>query len=210
MKQRAWMPFLILSTCVLAARADPVCEVLAVRGEAYAGQQALRLGQHLDVGTEVHTGADGRVRLRFVDGSVLVVADHSTLKIKRFELESGGTRHASFLLDLGLIGQTVQPQAGGSWEVRTPTAVTAVRGTEFMVEVGANLATAVNVQSGEVSVDTVGQGGKGGATRGLSAKLPVVLSASHQGTDCNADYGCTPAATWSPSRIESAQGRLSF
>jgi len=209
MKQLAWMSFLILSSSALAAYADPVCEVVAVRGEALAGAQTLQVGQHLDVGAEVRTGAEGRVKLRFVDGSVLVVADHSTLKIKRFDVEGGGTRHASFVLDLGLIGQTVQAQSGGSWEVRTPTAVTAVRGTEFMVEVGANLATAVNVQSGQVSVNTLAMGGRG-ATRGLSASTPVVLNASHQGTDCNADQGCSPAATWSAARIESAQGRLSF
>jgi len=209
MKQIAWMPFLILSACMTAAWADPVCEVVAVRGEALVGAQQLQLGQHLDVGTEIRTGAEGRVRLKFVDGSVLVVADRSTLKIRRFDVEGSGTRHASFVLDLGLIGQTVQPQSGGSWEVRTPTAVTAVRGTEFMVEVGANLATAVNVQSGQVSVNTLAMGGRS-ATRSLSANVPVVLSTTHQGTDCSADQGCSPAATWSASRIESAQGRLSF
>jgi len=210
MKYASWILSFALPAAAMSAPsalAEPVCEVIAVKGEASAAAQPLTLGQKLDVGTEVHTGI-GRVRLRFVDGSTLVVADHSVLRVARFDVAAGKPRDASLELDVGLIGQQVAKQPGGSWEVRTPTAVTAVRGTEFMVEVGDDLATAVNVQSGEVKVEAV-QSSAGG-TRSLHPRSIVTLEHADDGTSCSPTRGCSAASTWTPDRVKAAQDRLAF
>lgn len=192
-----------------AAWAEPVCEVLAVRGEAYVGGRALAVGDKLESGAELRTGAQGRVRLRFVDGSTLVLSDATLLKIEQFEQAPGRPRTVGLLLEMGLIGQKVAPAPGGSWQVRTPTAVTAVRGTEFIIEVDEDQATAVNVQSGQVSVEAV-VAPTGSATRALRPpRSRVMLESVQAGTRCSAVGGCSASSTWTPERVQRSQDRLS-
>jgi hypothetical protein len=199
------MRALVLSLSLLgsAAFAQQACEVMAVSGEAQrVDGKALAVGDKLDVGTALRTGAAGRVRLKFIDGSVLVLADKSQLRIEAFSAGGAKPREAELLLELGLIGQRVNPSPGGSWKVRTPTAVTAVRGTEFTVEVGDDRATAVLVKTGAVDVEPTGP-----QTRGIKPRYPVRLAKVHSGTRCDAKE-CTEAMTWSPERLQRVEQRL--
>ena len=173
--------------------------VLALRGEAWLDGQPLRPGDRLQAGATVRTGQPGRLRLRLEDGSVLVLSDATELRLEHWATSGGGARQASLWLPLGLIGQTVRPQVGGSWQVRTPSAVTAVRGTEFLVEVDASLNTAVQVNAGAVSVDPAGGAGP---TR--------LLDQAAQGTDCRADTGCSEVKTWPRARVQALRDRLEF
>lgn len=196
---------LLSAVPMLAGAAEPVCEVVAVLGETHLGEggRALVVGDRLEPGAELRTGASGRLRLRFTDQSTLVVSDNSVLKIEVYDQPAGAGRKASFLLQLGLIGQKVTP--GGSWEVRTPTAVTAVRGTEFSVEViAANMETAVNVSTGEVSVEAVQAG-----TRSLQPRSVVTLDTAQSGTQCSPTTGCSVVMTWKPERLKRTQDLLS-
>ncbi|MEJ6001654.1 FecR family protein [Paucibacter soli] len=220
---------MILSLLGGAALAEPVCEVAALVGEVQvqdaAGTRSLRAGERLEPGAELRSGAQARVRLRFIDGSTLVLADRSQLRIERFVQGPGQPREAALLLQLGLIGQQVKPAAGGSWRVRTPTAVTAVRGTEFSVEVASDLATAVHVSSGAVAVEPLPAETEAGAdgaasapfsskapalgqTRGLRKPRPVLLQAARNGTRCDAQGLCSEAAAWSAERVQQLQQRL--
>ena len=182
-----------------------VCEVVALRGEASGDGHALKLGERLAVGAELSTGAQGRVRLRFDDGSTLVLGDNTRLKLDQYEAGGGQPRTASMLLKLGLIGQQVSPVPGGRWQVRTPSAVTAVRGTEFMVEVTEDQRTAVNVQSGEVAVQPTG----GMHTRSLGRPVPSFsLAVPRAGTQCDADGECSAVTPWTEQRVKALQDRL--
>lgn len=199
----AWLCGCALYVLSTAAFAQQACEVMAVSGEAQrADGKALAVGDKLDVGATLRTGAAGRVRLKFVDGSVLVLADKSQLRIEAFDAGAAKPRQAELLLELGLIGQRVNPSAGGSWKVRTPTAVTAVRGTEFSVEVGDDHATAVLVKSGEVDVEPTGP-----QTRGIQPRYPVRLNQGLSGTRCDAK-ACSEAKTWMPERVQRIEQRL--
>ncbi len=180
-------------------------EVLALKGEAWVDGQALKPGDRVQAGASLRTGQPGRLRLRFEDGSVLVLSDRSELRLERYEQPAGGARQASLWLQLGLIGQSVRSQPGGSWQVRTPSAVTAVRGTEFMVEVDAGQKTAVHVQSGDVAVEPQG----GLRLRGAAAPVRR-LSQPRQGTDCEAEGGCSEVKTWSEQRVQALRDRLDF
>ncbi|OWQ48540.1 hypothetical protein CDL60_01150 [Roseateles noduli] len=204
----------------LAAHAQ-ACEVAALAGDAtrvVAGQtQPLRLGDKVGEGAQLRTGDNGRVRLRCPDGSSLVVGDRSQLTLTRLNLgiDAGtgvmpgyadGARDVSLLLERGLLGQKVTPSGSGKWEVRTPSAVTAVRGTEFLVEVGENEQTAVLVQSGQVAVLPGPRAA--GRTRGLGAQLPVLVDRAG-GTDCEVSQGCTAATQWPADRVRAVLDRLS-
>lgn len=183
-----------------AAWAQPACEVMSVVGEAaQADGRALVVGDRLAVGVTLRTGAAGRVRLTCVDGSVLVLADRSQLRIEAFTAGSGGPRAAELLLEMGLLGQRVAPVAGGQWRVRTPSAVTAVRGTAFSVEVADDRATAVHVKTGEVDVAPVGVP--------PTAVRPVRLTPALNGTRCDAKQ-CEPAKAWSAERVARVDQRL--
>lgn len=189
---------LLLSLLASPVLAQPACEVLAVSGEAQRGDgRALAVGDRLDAGTLLRTGAGGRVRLKFADGSVLVLADRSQLRIEAFSAAAAQPRAAELLLELGLVGQRVTPSASGSWRVLTPTAVTAVRGTEFSVEVGDDRGTAVHVKDGEVDVEPAG------AKPGAALRLNKVLN----GTQCDAAR-CAAAVAWSAERVRRVEQRL--
>lgn len=194
---------LCLSLLSSTAWAQQACEVMAVSGEARrVDGKALAVGDKLDVGTTLRTGAAGRVRLKFPDGSVLVLADRSQLRIEAFKAPNGQSRTAEFLLETGLIGQRVTPSAGGNWKVRTPTAVTAVRGTEFSVEVGSDNATAVHVKTGEVDVEPAGP-----QTRGIKPRYPVRLEKKLNGTHCDASQ-CAAAMSWTADKVARLEQRL--
>jgi hypothetical protein len=194
---------LMLSLLCSTAFAQQACEVMAVSGDAQrVDGKLLAVGDKLDVGTTLRTGTAGRVRLKFIDGSVLVLADKSQLRIEAFSTGAAQPRQAEFLLELGLIGQRVTPSAGGSWKVRTPTAVTAVRGTEFSVEVGDDRATAVHVKTGEVDVEPAGA-----QTRGIKPRYPVRLAKALDGTRCDATE-CVAAMPWTADRVQRLDQRL--
>lgn len=194
---------LCMSLLSSAALAQQACEVMAVSGEARrdAGKP-LAVGERLDVGTTLRTGPAGRVRLRCADGSVLVLADRSQLRIEAFSTPAGASRAAEFLLEAGLVGQRVAPAASGSWRVRTPTAVTAVRGTEFSVEVADGRATDVHVKAGEVDVEPAGPQAASSPLR-----APVRLNPALNGTRCEAGQCAAPVA-WAAARVQRVEQRL--
>ena len=186
--------FLFLVLGASSAFAQPVCTVAAVAGEAKSGPKALAVGDTLDEGAEIRTGAKGRVRLRCVDGSSLVLGDNSQLTLTQYQAPKGEQpRAVSLWLEVGVMGQKVTPGgANGSWEVRTPSAVTAVRGTEFVVEVNAEQTTAVHVDTCEVEV------GGTAKTRSLKHRPPAKLNKKDNGTQCTAAAGCSDASAWTP------------
>lgn len=198
-------PALLVCLALLssAALAQTACEVMAVSGDAQRlDGKPLAVGDKLDVGTQLRTGEAGRVRLRFTDGSVLVLADRSQLRIEAYQAPAGQPRTAEFLLEMGLVGQRVTPSANGSWKVRTPTAVTAVRGTEFSVEVAEDQATAVHVKAGEVDVEPAGP-----QTRGIKPRQPVRLQKALNGTRCDGSQ-CSAATAWTAERVQRLEQRL--
>lgn len=191
-----------LSLSALAQANAPVCEVAALIGEARSAGVLLQSGSGLKVGDEVQTGAKSRVRLRCIDGSSLVLSENSQLRIESFDADGAARKDARFFLRLGLVGQKVS--AGGAWTLRTPSAVTAVRGTEFVVEVPAEDKTAVLMQSGSVDVQPAKP-----QTRSITAALPLIALAGLMGTDCVAGKGCSAAKPWSEARVKATLDRLS-
>lgn len=81
----------------------------------------------------IKTGPDGKIKLKFVDGSVLTLGENSKLVVKEFLYTKGKGGKSTFNLLQGkmhsIVGKT-------KFEVHTPTAIAAARGTVIYFEVG--------------------------------------------------------------------------
>jgi hypothetical protein len=106
-------------------------------------------GEQLPAGTLVDTGS-GRLLLHLSDGSELLVRPHTRLLVRQPSLTDPGY----FQLLLGRIRALVNKRTGGAtpFELATPSAVIAVRGTQFDVEVNPRNVTEVDVVDGLVEV----------------------------------------------------------
>jgi len=94
-------------------------------------ERTAKVGQALDFGDTLSTGANGRLSLRHADNAVTRLAPNTELTLK-----APGERKGVFLgLSKGFIRFLVGKRAPGeSFEVQTPNAVAAVKGTDAGVE----------------------------------------------------------------------------
>jgi hypothetical protein len=115
-------------------------------------------GEQLPPGTILDTG-NGRLLLRLSDGSEVIVRAHTRLQVQQPSL----TDPSYFQLLLGRIRALINKRTGGAvpFELGTPSAVIAVRGTQFDVEVNARNVTEVDVVDGLVEV--YGRNASGGS-----------------------------------------------
>jgi hypothetical protein len=106
-------------------------------------------GERLPPGTILDTGS-GRLLLRLSDGSEVMVRAHTRLQVQQPSL----TDPSYFQLLLGRIRALINKRTGGAvpFELGTPSAVIAVRGTQFEVEVNSRNVTEVDVVDGLVEV----------------------------------------------------------
>jgi hypothetical protein len=107
------------------------------------------IGETLPPGTVLETGG-GKLLLQLADGSQVLIRAHTRLTV---EQPAPGDR-GYFQLLLGRIRATINKHTGGAppFELGTPSAVIAVRGTQFEVEVSQRQETEVHVYEGVVEV----------------------------------------------------------
>jgi hypothetical protein len=141
-----------LSFMVLAAEAaaEPIGQVIEQTGAAFVIHEGrvspLGPGRDLDDADRIVTAGDGKVAIRFEDGSLCTIGPGSELLIGDLASPSGGW------IDLvrGIVRVILAPGArAGASGVRTRAAVASVRSTEFVVEASLDRA-AVFVASGTV------------------------------------------------------------
>jgi len=120
-----------------ATCAEPVASVVALRGKATVERGGRRLDAQPKLGIElqdtVATAEGGRVKLLFIDDSVLTLAEKSRMSVDTF-IHSRSDRGSSLfnLLDgkmRAVVGKT-------RFEVKTPTVVAAARGTVILFDTG--------------------------------------------------------------------------
>src|SRR3981081_4413009 len=106
-------------------------------------------GEQLPPGTILDTGS-GRLLLRLSDGSEVIIRAHTRLQVQQPSLADP----SYFQLLLGRIRALVNKRTGGTarLELGAPSAVIAVRGTQFDVEVNSRNVTEVDVVDGVVEV----------------------------------------------------------
>ncbi|MBI3507735.1 MAG: FecR domain-containing protein [Proteobacteria bacterium] len=121
---------------------------IVLRGDAQTRQAAA--GTPVDRGDEIRTGADGRVELALSSEGMIELGPNSSLTVANLE-----EKHTFIDLARGTLVAKLKwlKSEGRRLEVRSPTAVCAVRGTEFGVEVAEDGKTDVAVfDEGKVAV----------------------------------------------------------
>lgn len=125
--------------------AEPIGQVKTVTGAAYlqrGGERlAARMGAMVYGADVVVTGADGALGITFVDNSRFSVGPDTELALEQFRFDST-THQGSFHSrvehgTLTVVSGKLVKQRPGSMTVRTPSAILGVRGTTFLVRVGA-------------------------------------------------------------------------
>ncbi len=109
-------------------------QVLSVSGMVTRGGVRIATGDILPEGTVLETGEDGAASIALADGSIATLQKNSVLKLDRLQqiegIEDGHS--ATLKLDSGRIEAVVKPKRDvGRFEIVTPVAVSAVRGTRF-------------------------------------------------------------------------------
>jgi hypothetical protein len=124
----------------LVKRQPASAEIVAVSGVANLQKNEvitpLSLGQKLTVGTKLMTGSNSKVTIKFADGTLTQIASNSVLILDTMSLYSGGAMVDTRLrLQQGQVETLANPKAarGNAMQVITPTAIAAVRGTQFRV-----------------------------------------------------------------------------
>lgn len=147
-------------------------------------KQGVVVGMDLNEGDEIQTGSGSSVTLEFEDGSLLILRENSDLKLET--LESYGRKgvfNTQLKLRRGRSDNRVNPykKPGSRFEIHTPSATAAVRGTSYRVTVIDQQAMTTEVLEGEVNVanEVGGIGVPGGygtvAKRDVPPTPPVVL-----------------------------------
>lgn len=134
-----------------------VADVVRVQGNVLKivgdGFQVLATGDKLAVGDTVKTGSGANLTLRFVDGSRLLVAQDSSLRLAQMQL-LGRTGMARTVVNLnsGNVETRVSRQQapGARYEIQTEALNLGVRGTDFRVGVAAAGVTRGEVLEGRV------------------------------------------------------------
>jgi hypothetical protein len=139
---------------------DPAAaRVLYQKGDVRISKKDVPVaGNQLERGTEIVTGQDGYLSLELLDGSTVLVLPNAALRIEQVtEFRRAGLQDFVILLERGQVEPNVDPggKGVGRFEIRTPRAVTGVRGTRFRVGVTDDSVTG-EVLKGRVEVRATG------------------------------------------------------
>jgi hypothetical protein len=108
--------------------------VANLAGQVEQGGKKLEPGEVLPQGSVIETGVDGSVTLNLADGSVVTLQKSSVLTLDEMVQITGvaAARSIRLKLDSGRLETVVKPHRDvGRFEIITPVAVSAVRGTQF-------------------------------------------------------------------------------
>jgi hypothetical protein len=154
---------LSLALSGLAMAATGVGEVIFTVGEVKVqGSNApLKRGDALAVGQTLMTGSNGHIHIRFIDQAFVSVRPGSELRIEQYLYDQAepANNRIKFSLVKGtsrlITGKAGQANKQG-FRLNTPVAAIGIRGTDFVVQVGDDVAR-VAVQQGGVTVSPFNQ-----------------------------------------------------
>ncbi len=185
----------MLGICGESFAQTRVAEVVAIKGAAFiisgGRTQAAALGNAVFQGDQIHAPAGSGAKLRFTDGATMSLGENSLITVHTYT-QQGNNRTAIFEMVSGIFRAVVSPLTGDSvFAVRTPTAVAAVRSTDWMLAARADL-TEVFVSDGAVAVRNLNP----------TVRAEVVLMPG-DGTDVRVDAAPIGPVKWGPPRIRS-------
>jgi hypothetical protein len=115
----------------------------------------LKLGDAVAVSDTIDVPADGKLKLRMSDGSVVSLAAGTRMTVAAYQTDAAGQRqNAQLSLSQGLIRAVVAPVAHPTtFEVSTAVGTAAVRSTDWFIEAKSGSAQ-VGVLSGSVVLNS--------------------------------------------------------
>lgn len=119
--------------------ADSFGIFMAVKGdvkiESNGKKTAAKVREKVFQDSTVETGADGRAKIVMSDRSVVHVSPDSKIKIAKYS-DKEGAKNVELSLSKGKVRNEVKGSydRNNKYEVKTPTAVAGVRGTDFIVD----------------------------------------------------------------------------
>jgi len=134
----------LVALCAAATAADEIGQIKVAKGLVTvdrAGQSLPgQVGMRLEAADVLKTGTDGSVGITMRDNSLLSAGPNSILSLARFEFDPT-TQQGRFDAELqrgtlAVISGRIAKQSPQSMNVRTPSALLGVRGTEFVVAAG--------------------------------------------------------------------------
>ena len=108
-------------------------------------------------GTRLQVGPNGFVTVRLADGSIVKVSAQSDVQLRQLRRRGrAGSVQSVVEIQRGSVESSVAPSTDASrrFEVRTPRAVTSVRGTRFGVALSESGDTTAAVLQGAVAVQS--------------------------------------------------------
>jgi hypothetical protein len=133
----ALLSLILTSHCASAFAQDTVGQVTDITGSAKLERGGIEVEaaamMPIKVRDKLRTTAKSKVTVTFRDGSKLVLSESSSYTIDEYSIGATNRIRASIALWAGHLRAIVFIAAGGvpDFEVHTPNAIAAVRGTEF-------------------------------------------------------------------------------
>lgn len=167
---------LLALVCAAAQAAAVKAKFVTVKGDvkarasASASWQAVKAGDAVAEGAQVKSGANSEATIGWGNGNVLKVKALSQITVTGFS-SAGGSSTSNVTLDSGKVyAKAGKLSKGSSFQVKTPTAVAGVRGTDFECSETsvAVVEGTVTVSAGGVDVDL---------TQGMMTEIPEVGAA---------------------------------
>lgn len=124
---------------------------------AAAANPPVAAGTMLAEGTRLQVGPNGFVTVRLADGSIVKVSAQSDVQLRQLRRRGrAGSVQSVVEIQRGSVESSVAPSTDASrrFEVRTPRAVTSVRGTRFGVALSESGDTTAAVLQGAVAVQS--------------------------------------------------------
>lgn len=154
---------------VVSAQNEISGTMMVVKGDVKVTSAKSGKTDPAKVGTKVYSGdtiasaADSRAKIVMSDKNVINISPDSKITIEKYENSEKGGRNVELKVDYGKVRASVEQKYDGEknkFNIRTPTAVAGVRGTDFVT--GFNRATGQTRIVTFTGVVAAGQAGPGG------------------------------------------------
>lgn len=150
---------ILLASSAWAAEAG---RVVFATGQTQVGRHPAVVGEAVQEGDELNTGADGYVYVKTIDSGFLILRPNSRARVVSYHIDNDNPANTRVKLELlagvarSISGQSVK-QARQNFRFNTPVAAIGVRGTDFVVYTDQQTSR-VAVMSGGIVMSGFGNG----------------------------------------------------
>lgn len=144
-----------LLSCAGLAHAAEAARVVFVAGAVHSGNTQLQLGNAIQEGDRIATGADGYVYLKTVDNGFLILRPGSQAQIVSYRIDQKHPENSRIKFELShgvarsISGEGVK-RSRQNFRFNTPVAAIGVRGTDFTVFTDQNTSRVAVVSGGVI------------------------------------------------------------